>query len=491
MRLTETTFDNFRCFKDYKIRYGMQTTIFIGKNGTGKSSILSGIRRGLSFMFARPKTYKKNLATSNNAKVQSFNKLEANFDPISRSYNYPIENRFNAFFNGQAIKWSLVKNNINGGLITTRYSEAMNSVLKLYNDDLKSELPVLAVITDSFPHQLANFGSRVKKTLGQDILPRDLGYYGWDERTNCTELWLNRLYKVSNFEKDLKDEIDELEQQITLYKARINDKDHNETNKVRQWEEKIEDLTKNLSYLRKDERLTNFSKEREFIHKKLLDFTEPLSKEYDFINRELELFRIAVNRPDKKNYTLEFSFKDGRVIAFETLPMGYKRIFSIILDIAYRSYILNENVESIGIVLIDEIELHLHPTFQQEILQRLKRTFPNIQFIITTHSPLIISNFKADKDNILIKLEHDGNDYFNEELENVYGLDYSTNLSEIMEVAPRSSTIDKFINAHLFLYRKGKLEEANELLSKLKDYVGGTLPELLQQEIDEQKKHNK
>ena len=94
MKLIESTFNNFRCFKEYSVKYGNHTTVIIGKNGTGKSSILSGIRRGLSFMFAKPKNFAKNLATSNNAKVKSFGKLEANFDPLLRSYGYPIKNDF-------------------------------------------------------------------------------------------------------------------------------------------------------------------------------------------------------------------------------------------------------------------------------------------------------------------------------------------------------------------------------------------------------------
>lgn len=216
---------------------------------------------------------------------------------------------------------------------------------------------------------------------------------------------------------------------------------------------KIEELKKRLSYLKSDKRRQDFSSEKDYVLNKLHQFTTPLDESLRFINNELELYRLAINSPDKTNYTLEFSFKDERVIPFKALPMGYKRIFSIVLDIAYRSFILNQDTESEGIVLIDEIELHLHPTLQQEVLQRLRKTFPKIQFIVTTHSPLVISNFKADTNNKIIKLENDGNEYWNEDVENVYGIDYTTNLMEIMEVAPRSSTIDKYINAYLFLYR--------------------------------------
>ena len=167
MHLKGSTFNNFRCFIDYPIKYGTQTTVFIGKNGTGKSSILSGIRRGLSFMFAKPNNFPKNLAISNNTKVKSFDKLEANFDPLSRIYRYPIQNDFTGNFNHQIIKWSIVKSAMNGGLKTTKYDNSLKTVLNYYNDNLLAELPVTAVFADSFPHQKINFGAKVGKQIGR------------------------------------------------------------------------------------------------------------------------------------------------------------------------------------------------------------------------------------------------------------------------------------------------------------------------------------
>lgn len=285
----------------------------------------------------------------------------------------------------------------------------------------------------------------------------------------------------------MNDEIRAIHSQISLWEERFKDAEENDDPKLNSIQATISKLHDRFKYLQSDERSNHFNNERLFIENKLLEFSKPIAEEYNFINEEFELYRIAVNRPDKKNLTLELSFKDGRVIAFETLPMGYKRIFSLVIDLAYRCYILNESIESNGIVLIDEIELHLHPTLQQEVLQRLQKTFPQIQFIVTTHSPLVISNLKADANNKIIKLEHDGNNYSSEVIENIYGIDYSTNLAEVMEVAPRSSTVDKYINAYLFMYENSEKEKAEKLYNKLKEYVGGKIPVLLQKEIDEQK----
>ncbi len=489
MKLIETKFDNFRCFKQYELKYGIETTVFIGKNGTGKSSVLSGIRRGLSFMFAKPKNYPKNLSTSNNAKVKSFGKLEANFDSSTRNFNYPINNTFKAIYNGKMVEWAMMKNNMNGGLLTTKYSDALNETLGIYNRDLTAPLPVLAVITDSFPHQLVNFGVKAKKIFSQDILPRDLGYYGWDERTNCTELWLSRFYKVSSFERDIKHDYEKLEDQIFLLEKLIDNKDKYDRYKVPEWELQIEKLKDNLSYLKSHTKGEDFSKEKDFIQSKLIKFTEPLSKEYNFINKEFELFSVSVGRPNRHDFSLEFTFRDRRTITFDTLPMGYKRMFSMVIDIAYRSYILNQGIESEGVVLIDEIELHLHPTLQQEILQRLRITFPKIQFIVTTHSPLVINNFKSDDNNKIIKLEHDGNDYYNDEVENIYGIDYNTGLSEVMGARYRETELEKLIDSIVILTKFGKTEQANKIKEELID-IAGENNRYLNDEINKRLKQN-
>ena len=472
MKLIESKFDNFRCFKRYEIKYGTETTVFIGKNGTGKSSVLSGIRRGLSFMFAKPKNHPKNIAISNNAQVQHFKIDDANFDSLNRVYNYPINNHFKAIFNKEDLNWSMVKEKQNGGYLTNHYKDVLNVILGYYNQNLNAPLPVLAVITDSFPHEKSNLGSKAKKTVSGDILPRDMAYYGWDERTNCTDLWLNRFYKVSNFEKDLNDEIRAIESQIALWESRLKDAEEYDESGLNNIHANIAKLHERLKYLHSNDRAASFSHERLFIENKLLDFSKPISGDFPFINEDLELFRVRVNRPDKTTYTLEFDFKDSRVITFEMLPMGYKRIFSMVIDIAYRSYILNQGLESQGIVLIDEIELHLHPTLQQDILQRLRATFPNIQFIVTTHSPLVIGNFKADNSNKIIKLEHEGNNYFNQSVENVYGVDYNTGITEVMAANYLESEIDKLIDSIVILRKFGKEDQANRIETELIKLVG-------------------
>lgn len=102
---------------------------------------------------------------------------------------------------------------------------------------------------------------------------------------------------------------------------------------------------------------------------------------------------------------------DGHEVVVEQLSDGQRVFLGLVADLARRMIMLNplmENpFEGQGIVLIDEIELHLHPKWQQDAIPNLTAFFPNIQFIITTHSPIVLST--VDKRNIrLFKESNDG-----------------------------------------------------------------------------------
>lgn len=88
--------------------------------------------------------------------------------------------------------------------------------------------------------------------------------------------------------------------------------------------------------------------------------------------------------------------KQGRELVVNQLSEGEKGLLSLAADLAKRLAIANPGLanplEGSGVVLIDEIELHLHPKWQHEIVPALTRTFPNCQFIVATHSPQVIAN---------------------------------------------------------------------------------------------------
>ena len=107
--------------------------------------------------------------------------------------------------------------------------------------------------------------------------------------------------------------------------------------------------------------------------------------------------------PDCKDIYADFNtnkmtmtFQDGSRQPFDNLSDGVLIMLTLISDIALRCVLLNPYMRlnanlTEGVVLIDEIELHLHPSWQRHVISDLRKVFPNIQFFITTHSPQVVS----------------------------------------------------------------------------------------------------
>lgn len=130
----------------------------------------------------------------------------------------------------------------------------------------------------------------------------------------------------------------------------------------------------------------------------------------DYKNLKLNGVRDAIERMIKGYSNLRIELQPSRMIMtnsdgvdlqIEQLSGGYKAVLSVVADIAKRLSIANPDsknpLEEEAVILIDELDLHLHPKWQKCIVDDLKRTFPNCQFIISTHSPFIIQSLNAEE----------------------------------------------------------------------------------------------
>lgn len=114
--------------------------------------------------------------------------------------------------------------------------------------------------------------------------------------------------------------------------------------------------------------------------------------------------------PERGGIVVDFA--DGNSVPFEHLSDGQRTLLCLFCDIARRAAILNPHLgsnactETNGVVLIDELDLHLHPKWQRQIIENLQKAFPKIQFICTTHSPFIIQSLRNGK---LINLDDEEN----------------------------------------------------------------------------------
>ncbi|WP_180295745.1 retron Ec78 anti-phage system effector ATPase PtuA [Snodgrassella communis] len=180
---------------------------------------------------------------------------------------------------------------------------------------------------------------------------------------------------------------------------------------------------------------------------------------------------------------------DDKKLNINQLSDGQRIFLGLVADLTYRLIILNPKLENPlngqGIVLVDEIEAHLHPKWQQEILVNLTKTFPNIQFIVTTHSPQVLSTVYKQQIRQLVKsVESKEEDTFitkKPELQ-TRGVMSSDILERIMGTysipeVPEAKSLDEF-NKYI-QENKYNTPEANLLLEKLKRHFGEKHPEIL------------
>jgi predicted ATP-binding protein involved in virulence len=171
------------------------------------------------------------------------------------------------------------------------------------------------------------------------------------------------------------------------------------------------------------------------------------------------------------------------------LSDGVRAMVSMVADIAFRCVRLNGYLgrkatsETQGIVLIDEVDIHLHPAWQQRVIRTLRAAFPRIQFIVTTHSPQVLSCVDAkcirlvaeDIDSESCKIVSVAQEFSEQTL----GVDSSLLLSKIMGVDPVPDTIQtRWLSEYHMLIQQDQFEsvEGRDLRRQLIEHFGESHP---------------
>jgi len=209
-------------------------------------------------------------------------------------------------------------------------------------------------------------------------------------------------------------------------------------------------------------------------------------RELQFVTKAIESFipeysNFRVKRSPRPHMLVD---KKGKTIRLDRLSDGEKNMIAMIGDIARRLSISNPRMkkplEGDGIVLIDEIDLHLHPAWQRIIISKLTEVFPNCQFIVTTHSPQILSHVKAEHIFLLVQK--------NENMDVIkptesYGKSSDRLLEDILGVDAREPKIKAELHQLFKLIQNKDLKKAKELMSKLEDEIEGREPDLVKANV--------
>lgn len=372
MKIKQLTVTGFRCYKNLQLNLHPQVTVLVADNGQGKTSILDAIRIGL-WPF-----------------ISGFDLAKSAYaDPANtiRIADVLMKKTQNGMARQLPTEISLVGDYGQGELKWTRYrdSEAARSQTK---DDKNTKA------VKSYAEDLQNMARDLNDSA--KALPV-FGYYGtgrlWKEKRLTESKRGNK--KLNN--EDLKDN-----ENIRTFAYRDALDPASSYKQFEAWftsafikirEEQIKQIEAGRSSIKADPKIE-----------------DPVTVVQDAVNELLKdtgWQNISYSETHDKSLVLDH--KDKGTLKADQLSDGIKNMLAMVADIAYRCALLNGQLgaqaakESEGVVLIDEVDMHLHPKWQQTVIAGLTQAFPKIQFVVTTHSPQVLSTVPSD---CIRRLEH-------------------------------------------------------------------------------------
>ena len=403
MNLEKLQLHNFRCFEDLEITFHDKLTVVVGANGAGKTTILEAAAIAIGTLL-----YSLNgVSNYGFKKTDAHNKYFKMGSVVDVQSQYPVEVSAQGTVEGQSIIWKRTLNGENGKT-TVIDAKDMTLISEQYQNrmmkgDLSLRMPIVA-------------------------------YYG------AGRLWdYHREKKIDTFRKSNRSNgyIDCLDGTANV-KLMLN------------W-------FKNMAYA--DGQIQKPSAEFAAV-RGAMEKCFALMTGIDDVHVQFNPFTAEI----------EISYIDGKEsarIPLNQMSDGYKGTISLIADIAYRMAILNpgfsDNVinETQGVILIDEVDLHLHPAWQQRIINDLTSIFPKVQFIVSTHASAVINSVKSE--NLLILKNQQVYQSDNQ----VYGKDVKSVLNEIMGVSERPPEIKKLFSEFYEKLNDKDFDEAEKILDQL------------------------
>jgi predicted ATP-binding protein involved in virulence len=428
MKVKRLELKGFRGFDEIVLDFDtnpQRPTVFIGNNGVGKSSILDALAILLSWFINRVKYNRKSRNNALNGKYPAQGKK---VDKINLKNNHEIADLIiNIKYQNEDYYWSL--------------SSSDENTLDLLND-----------LTDNIrngikSNKITNIPTIIHYPVNRSVIKIPL-----ESKINYSTDILNTYDEILGNDNDRNSSPKSPSKIDTILKSSIFS-----FNIFFEWFRNIEDLENENRRDEPDYRNKELAAVRMAIHE--------LISEFDNLRVRRNPLRMTVNKKIGNK---------AEELTINQLSDGEKCLLAMVGDIARRLAIANPSLDDPlqgeGIVLIDEIELHLHPQWQHKIIPRLTETFPNCQFIITTHSPQVLSHVQPE--NIYI-LQSTPNGIIASHPESSYGRDSNQILENIMGVSAYPEDIEKDLSELFRLIERNDLVGAKQLREQLASRMPG------------------
>jgi predicted ATP-binding protein involved in virulence len=373
---------NYKGFEDLSLSFNKHgTTVLVGNNGSGKSTVLDAIQKTLSHLSSRLTTRSYNGDQIDELEIKS----KSDFATIATVFS--IQNLSVHVEVSQSRPLSQVPKK-------SKFTELneLGNIFRVANTvNRQFSLPLIA----SYNVERANDVTTKDIEKSEEILDS----YLWSKSRGYSKSltgkadfrlffkWFKEATEVDNENNTefvrIKSLIEEKESQLNspLLKSIFSDISDNNSKAlavIESYKNEIEHLKIKL-----DNCWSNDSRMLEVVKNAIYTFLPGFS--------ELKIQRNPLDLHIKKN---------DEYLSVLQLSQGEKSLLALVGDIARRLTLLNPDLENPlsgpGVVLIDEIDLHMHPSWQQVIITRLQATFNNIQFIVTTHSPQVCHTVSSD-----------------------------------------------------------------------------------------------
>lgn len=352
MRIDTLTIHNFRGFKELSFSFDPEFNLVVGVNGTGKTSLLDALSIALGSWFLGLRGYDTRHINSQEVLLASFEQetvgtVGEGVVSVNWESQYPCVIQADGEVQGELISWSRALNTPHG---RTTYVDARN---------------------------IKEFAARAdtKARSGEDILLPLISYYG-----------TGRLWNIPREQAQVKSE------------QAIKGK---------------EELSRLMGYRNSvDPRLSPASLVRWIARQSWITYQQKGKQSGIFIAVRNALIRCLEEARD-----IYFDANLGEVVVvmehgdrypFNNLSDGQRCMLAMVGDIAQKAATLNPQLgsraleETPGVVLIDELDLHLHPKWQRHVIEDLRCTFPKIQFVATTHSPFLIQSLRKGEELMML-----------------------------------------------------------------------------------------
>jgi predicted ATP-binding protein involved in virulence len=383
MKIKKIHIKHFTQFTDLPVELSSDVTVFIGNNGAGKTSLLRAVAILLSWLIARIGREKSSGSTILDLDIEN----DAKYSKIALDVLAD---------NQEPFQWTLVKQRKGFKSEQSSDIKSVTRLANLYRNRLtkneNSSLPLLVY----YPVERVVLDIPLKIKTRHSFGQLD----GYD----------NALTQGVDFRRFF------------------------------EWFRECEDAENESSRGAMQQILESLQNNPldEQLREKLLQF--PYDKQLTAVRNAITAFmpgfsKLQVQRKPKLQMTVE---KHGKILDVAQLSQGEKSLMALVGDIARRLAMMNPDLENPlhgnGIILIDEIDLHLHPQWQRGIIQRLRNTFPNCQFLLATHSALVISDAKDVQCYVLDNGQV-------EPVKDLYGLDANQVLVEVMDTEIRNEEV--------------------------------------------------